>query len=159
VGYAQQRRRFLSQCEFETTISCSVPCTMRPSLPHLHSCLYCKYPRPKDTTHQFCTHCGSQLPTLPDTDPTPPLQVSVCSNCRAHLPMGSTTCVVCEHTALHPSPIPVIQAQADLQQSLEVWGRAHTSSIHVILGGGRGGGGERSPIFVHVMSCRIKWCA
>lgn len=88
----------------------------------LRSCLYCKAPRPRDSSHQFCTDCGSQLPPLPDVDPTPPLQVAVCSQCRAHVPLDSASCVVCEHTVLHPSPIPLIHAQAKAQakQMLQV---------------------------------------
>lgn len=113
-------------------ISCTtivIHCHVNVHIPP-YSCLYCKCPRPKGSTHQFCTHCGSRLPPLPEVDPSPPLQVAVCSNCRAHVPLESTKCVVCEHTVLQPSPIPVIQAQIDTHHLIEV--RMWMLSVHVV---------------------------
>ena len=93
-----------------------------------HSCVHCKQPRSKDPRHAYCTHCGSRFAPLPKTSPKPPLQMAVCSGCRAHLPLNSSKCLVCEGSVLKPLPIPTITGQIDHIHQCKV----HMQSIYTI---------------------------
>ena len=48
------------------------------------------------------------------------IQLSVCGNCRAMVPVGSTVCVVCEAPIDPPPRLPVINAQLQNLDDIKV---------------------------------------
>ncbi|XP_065882597.1 double zinc ribbon and ankyrin repeat-containing protein 1-like isoform X3 [Dysidea avara] len=89
------------------------------STPRVHApsdyriCVYCNARRPEDLHAKYCPECGMLLPFLPtsQSEAQPTIGLSVCSSCRAMVPVGSTVCVVCEAPIDPPPRLPVINAQ------------------------------------------------